>query len=297
MVGRILTGALALVAAAFPACAAPLRAQEPDSAGACVAAAADADGLVRWTCTGGGYDAAVRFSAAFPEDWEVTPPDGAELAIWATGTEGGEISLSAHDQLHAPRTRSDSLGFWMRAAGLQRGRDPELAELGAFRAAAGDAAGARRAVTLAQQADSALLAVARGRSVARGGTAVLHQFAEVRTLAGQPAGFLEETYQTGGHTWRAATYVTVVDATVFVASFAAPEEAFNGAYGSWVQAVASLELGTERGESASHPGRCPPAARTPSHARHRPTAGGEAERGGEGIRRVPPPAVPNAFRG
>ena len=240
----------ACAAALLLAAAAPLRAQETDSANACSAAAADADGLVRWTCTGTGYDAAVRFSAAFPEGWEVTPPDGAALMIWATGPEGAEVTVSAEDQLHAPRTRSDSIGFWMRATRLHLGGDPGLADVDAFQTSAGDPAGARRAVTLAQQADSALLAVARARSAARDGARVLHQFAEVRTLAGHPAGFLDETYETGGHTWRIATYVTVHDATVFVASFAAPQEEFDGAWPAWVQVVASLELGTERDDSA-----------------------------------------------
>jgi hypothetical protein len=261
MVARI-RGPLAAVApwaAALLLAGAPLHAQEEESAGTCAPAAtqadsvqAAADGLVRWACTGAGYDAAVRFALAIPAGWEVTPPDGIELLIAAQG-EGAGIFVSAQDQLHAPRTRADSLGFWMRATRLHLGREPEFADVGAFQASAGDPAGARRAVTLAQQADSALLAVALGRSVTRDGGQVLHQFSEVRTLVGHPAGFLEETYETGGHTWRIATYVTVHDATVFVASFAAPEEEFAAAYPSWVQVYASLELGTERDESAPRP--------------------------------------------
>lgn len=246
-------GAMALFAAALTAAAAPLRAQE-ESAGSCAAGTgqADADGLVHWTCTGAGYDAAARFALAVPVEWEVTPPDGIELMIGARW-EGAWIHVSARDQLHEPRTRSDSIGFWMRATRLVRGDEFGLADLDAFQSAAGDPAGARRAVTLAQQADSALLEVSRGRSVSRDGTPVLHQFAEVRTLAGHPAGFLEETYETGGSRWRAATYVTVLDATVFTATFVAPEEEFNGAWPSWVQVIASLELGTERTGSPPHP--------------------------------------------
>ncbi|HYW13084.1 MAG TPA: hypothetical protein VE871_14085 [Longimicrobium sp.] len=256
MVARILRPLAAVVpwaAALLLAGAAPLRAQE-ESAGTCAPAAEqpDADWLVRWVCTGAGYDAAVRLALAVPVGWEFMPPDGTELLIAAQG-EGAGVFVSAQDQLHAPRTRPDSMGFWMRATRLHLGAEPGLADVEAFQSLAGDPAGARRAVTLAQQADSALLAVALGRSAARDGGHVLHQFAEVRTLVGHPAGFLEETYVTGGHTWRIATYVTVHDATVFVASFAAPEEEFRAAYPSWVQVYASLKLGTERDESAPRP--------------------------------------------
>ncbi|HST62249.1 MAG TPA: hypothetical protein VLK84_26330 [Longimicrobium sp.] len=255
MVARIprLLGALALVAAALPAGAAPLRAQE-ESAGTCAPAAEqpDADLLVYWTCTGAGYDAAVRLALAFPVGWEVTPPDGIELLITAQG-EGMGAFVTAQDQLHAPRTRADSLGFWMRATRLHLGAEPGLADVEAFQSLAGDMAGARRAVTRAQQADSALLALVRGRSVTHEGTRVLHQYADVRTLARRPAGFLDETYETGGHTWRITTTVTVHDATVFIVSFAAPEEAFRSAWPSLVQVEASLRLGTERDDSAPPP--------------------------------------------
>lgn len=251
MVGRARTaGALRLGAAALlVAGAAPLRAQDADSAGACLPAAqADGGGATRWACTGAGYDAAVRFAAAFPEGWAVTPPGDAELVIGA-GRESAGISVSAQDQLHAPRTRSDSLGFWMRAARLHRGAEPEFADVSAFRAQAGDPAGARRAVTAAQQADSALLAMARDLSVGRDGTRVLRQAAEVRALAGRPAGFLDESYETGGVAWRMASYVTVHDATVFIAALAAPDDEFGAALDAWERVLASLEIGTDRDES------------------------------------------------
>lgn len=231
--------------------AAPLGAQEADSVRWCVPAAAPAPDAsaeaapVRWTCTGVEYDAAVRFAVSLPAGWEVTPPDGEALMIGA-GDESAYISVSAQDQLHAPRTRSDTLGFWMRATGLARGRDPELADLDAFRGEAVDPPGARRAVTRAQSADSALLAMARGMSVGADGTEVLRQDAEVRTLAGRPAGYLDETYAVRGVTWRVSSYVAVHDAVVFVSTFAAPEDEYDAALPRWEQVLASLEIATAR---------------------------------------------------
>lgn len=246
-----------LRAAALLLCAAaPLGAQEADSVEWCVPApapdSADGDASIRWACRGAGYDAAARFSVALPAGWEVTPPDGVALTLGAGG-EGAYVSVLAEDQLHAPVTRSDSLGFWMRATGLHLGREPEFADVGAFRAGAGDPAGARRAVTRAMSADSALLALARRLSVARDGATVLTQDAEVRALAGRPAAFLDETYASRDVRWRVTSVVTVHDAVVFSATFAAPEEDYDGVVPRWERVLASLEIGTARDEPSPSP--------------------------------------------
>lgn len=235
------------IAALVVLAAAPLHAQPADTASSCVRAPgpADAAGLVRWACAGTDYDAAVRFSVSLPAAWEVGSPRDAGLVVWAV-TSGVQISVAAEDQLHAPRTRSDTLGFWMRATRLRLGREPELVDIDTFRRATRSPAKARRAVTRAQQRDDVLLAMARGLSLAHEGQTVLESAAEVRPLAGAPAGWLSETFEQNGEVWRSASYVTVRDAVVFIATLRAPDEEFAAALPLWEHAMATLEMRTVR---------------------------------------------------
>jgi hypothetical protein len=239
------------VAAVVALATAPLHAQPAD---ACVSGpgTADSTGLARWTCTGAGFDAAVRFSVSFPADWAVVPPGDGGLRIEAVRG-GARISVAAEDQLHAPRTRSDTLGFWMRATRIGLGREPTLHEVGTFRRATQSPTKARRAVTRAQQRDTALLAMAHGLSAAHEGRRVLVSAAEVRPLAGAPAGWLSETFEEDGAAWRSISYVTVRDAVVFIATLTAPRAELDAAFPSWERAMATLEMRTDRSASATPP--------------------------------------------
>lgn len=240
-VPAVMTAAVLLLAAS------PLRAQEADTASACVPAPSPAagEGMTRWTCAGTELDAAVRFSVALPADWEVASPRDAVLQVWAL-REGVQIAVTAEDQLHEPRTRSDSLGFWMRATRLLIGREPVLAEVDGFRATARRPAKARNAVTRAQLADSALLSLARAASAAEDGQEVRIEAVELRRLGGAPAGYLAETYEVGGDVWRAESYVTVRDAVVFTATLTTMGEDHPDVRRLWRAVLASLRMRTER---------------------------------------------------
>jgi hypothetical protein len=244
------TGAGLRLAAVLVLAAAPLRAQAADSVPACIPAPAEGASVGRWDCAGTGYDAAVRFSVSLPADWSVAAPGDAGLVIRAARS-GVEISVAAEDQLHAPQTRSDTAGFWMRATRLRLGRDPTLAELEAFRRRAASPDKARRAVTAAQLRDSVLLAMAHGLSAAHEGRTTSRQAAEVRRLEGHPAGYLVETFAQDGVSRRAESYVTVRDGVIFIATLQCPEGACDDARAAWEHALASLRMRTER--SAIHP--------------------------------------------
>jgi hypothetical protein len=232
--------------AALALAAAPARAQAPDSASWCVPAAPeDSAGLARWACAGAGYDAAVRFSVSLPAGWEVASPRDGGVMIWALH-QGVQLSVAAEDPLHDPRTRMDTLGFWVRATRQWLGREPELGEVNDFERRARTPADARDAVTRAQLADAALLAMARGLSLAHDGEEVDDVRVEVRRLDGEPAGWLTETYQTAGAVWRVESYVTVRDAVVFIANLTAVEEEFDAALPVWARVLASLDMRTDR---------------------------------------------------
>lgn len=235
----------AALAAILALAAAPLHAQPADSASSCVATEAGAGGATRWACAGTGFDAAVRFSVALPDDWEVQSPGDAGLQVWAL-RDGMQIAIAAEDQLHEPRTRSDSLGFWMRATRLQLGREPGLEELDAFQRAARSVPEARRAVTLAQQGDAVLLEMARALSAANEGEEVAVEALEVRRLGGHPAGYLAETYAVRGVEWVAASYVAVHDAVVFIITLTGLPEGWDAALPAWERALPSLQMRTER---------------------------------------------------
>lgn len=229
-----------VLAAVLVLAAAPLRAQAADSVPACIPAPADGAGAVRWECAGRGYDAAVRFSVSLPSDWEIQAPGDAGLVIRASRG-GVRISVAAEDQLHAPQTRSDTAGFWMRATRLRLSRDPTLPELEAFRRRAANPDKARRAVTAAQLRDDVLRVMARGLSAANDGWT-----AEVRRLAGKPAGYLAETFEQDGVVRRAESYVTVRDAVMFIATLECPDSGCGDALAVWENVLRSLRMRTER---------------------------------------------------
>jgi hypothetical protein len=241
----MVTHARAALAAVLALAAAPLHAQPADSAQSCVRSAAEEGGMTRWRCAGTDFDAAVRFSVALPDDWEVDSPRDAGLQVWAL-RDGMQIAVAAEDQLHEPRTRSDSLGFWMRATRLRLGREPGLADVDTFQRAARTPADARRAVTLAQQRDTVLLAMVLGLSAEDEGIETSVEAVEVRRLGGHPAGYLAETYAVRGMEWIAASYVTVHDAVVFIVTLTGPPDGYDAALPVWERVLASLEMRTER---------------------------------------------------
>lgn len=232
--------------------AAPLAAQDdgpPPSP--CVVAEAD-EAMTRWACAGTGANAAVRFSADLPSHWEVAGQEGGHLVL--TASEGDiVIQLVGADPLPEPRTAEDSLGFWMRAAGMAAGRELESTdEVDDFRARSEDRVDEARAeVTRAQLDDEALREMADVLSIRHDGREPSRRDLEVREIAGEPAGYLSETWMEDGTEWTSLSYVTVRDGALFIASLATPERTYVNVIHTFDSVVASFIPGTERRPGAS----------------------------------------------
>jgi hypothetical protein len=238
-----------LSAAALLALAAPLHAQpSARRLPACIVEASASAGteLTRYGCAGAGPDAAVRFSIALPADWEAAWQDTAEIVLTATSGDNA-LWIVGSDRLPEPRTRPDTVGFWMRATELLLDRDVTAAEVEDFRDAAnGRVSGAREWLTHAQLADSTLLALVAQLSTAQDGRPVLSSETEVRMLGGEPAGYLSEVLELGGRRWRFTSYVTVRDAALFMFSFNAIEGEHDALLPLVGRVLASFDPRTER---------------------------------------------------
>jgi hypothetical protein len=242
---RILPAA-ALIALAG---AAPLHAQpSARRLPACIVEASAGVGaeLTRYGCAGAGPDAAVRFSISLPADWQAVWQDTAEIVLSATSGDNA-LWIVGSDRLPEPRTRPDTVGFWMRATELMLDREATVEDVEASRDAAnGRIAAARERITRAQLADSALLAMVAHLSAGEDGRPVLRQETEVRTLAGEPAGYLSEVLELGGRRWRFTSYVTVRDAALFIISFNAIEGEHDALLPLVERVLASFHPRTER---------------------------------------------------
>lgn len=239
--------ALAVLLAALAA--APLAAQpRARRLPTCIREASAAAGteMTRYGCAGAGVDADVRLSVSLPAGWEVAWQDTADLGVTALDGDNA-LWVVGGDQLPAPLNRADTLAFWRRATELALRRDVADADVEAFRDQAnGRAATARLMATRAQLADSALLALVQGLSLTGTNHAILHQELEVRTLAGEPAGYLSETMETGGVRWRWISYATYRDGAVFLVSLNTLERDHDALLPLLERVLASFSPRTER---------------------------------------------------
>jgi hypothetical protein len=239
------------LAAAALVAAAPLRAQ-PDARRqpTCVreASVAAGDVMTRRGCAGTDDNAAVRFSAALPNDWNVEWRDGDDLVLTATTDGGIAIRIVGTDRLPDPRSRADTLGFWMRATGMMLGREVDsVREVEEFRTVSEDRVGdAREQVTHRQLEDSVLRAMATALSARNEGREVREQSVEVREMAGEPAGYLDEVWMRDGTAWHSVSYVTVRDGALFVVSLRTPDLAYVNVIYAFDSVVASFNPRTER---------------------------------------------------
>lgn len=240
----------AAAAALLAAAAAPLQAQPspPRRLPACIIEASATAGseLTRHGCAGAGPDQAVRFSIALPTNWQIAWQDTAEMVLTAMDGDNA-IWVVGSDRLPEPRTRPDTLGFWMRATELLLDREVTAVDVEDFRDASnGRIASAREWITRAQLADSTLLGLVAHLSAAEDGRPVLRQETEVRPLAGEPAGYLAEVLETGGQQWRFTSYVTVRDGALFIISLNALESEADALLPLFERILASFDPRTER---------------------------------------------------
>ncbi|HEX6039078.1 hypothetical protein [Longimicrobium sp.] len=202
----------------------------------------------RYACAGTGANGAVRVAASLPDGWDVEWQDSGHLVLAASQGDV-VIQVAGADQLPEPRTPEDTLGFWMRATGMAAGREVQSAdEVDAFRDEAGGRIDTARALaTLAQLDDDLLRAMAQALSVEEdeGRTVTRHQL-EVRELAGEPAGYLAETWTEDGTEWSAVSYVTVRDGALFIVSLLTPEAAFSNAVPVFEGGLPAFAPRTER---------------------------------------------------
>jgi hypothetical protein len=243
---RILIAVLALAAAA------PLHAQPSGRRlPTCIVETSVTAGaeLTRHGCAGAGPDAAVRVSIALPARWTTVFHDTSDLVLTATDGDNA-VWVVGSDRLPEPRNRADTANFWMRATELllmELGRQATATDVDDFRGATGGRIdGARERVTRAQLADSALLSLVGSLSTAEDGRPVLRREAEVRVLAGEPAGYLSETMDLGGRRWRFTSYVTVRDAALFILSLNTLESEHAAMLPLFERILASFDPRTER---------------------------------------------------
>jgi len=243
--------ARAVAAAALLAIAAgvPLHAQP--SAGrlpACVIEASAAAGteLVRHGCAGAGPDAAVRFSIALPARWEIAFQDTADMVLTAMDGDNS-VWVVGNDRLPEPWNRADTLNFWMAATELLLDRDVTRMEVEDFRDSnGGRIASAREWITRSYLSEQVLLRLVDGLSITRDGRTALRRETEVRTLAGEPAGYLSEVLETGGRRWRFTSYVTVRDGALFIVSLNTLESEHAAMLPLFERMLASFNPRTER---------------------------------------------------
>lgn len=221
---------------------APVAAAAMDLDPRCVATPrAEGSVVVRHDCAGRGeLSQAVRFSVDLPAGWEFSERIERDVILMASrGT--AIITVHGGDQIPDPVTAADSADYWRMAADVLLERSPTAAEADAFRREARDAAGARRRLTQAQLADSALLRLAGHLTSARAGP-VLHQERELRTWAGGPAGYLYEVTDRDGRRVSSGGYVTVRDGVFYGMAFVIPEADFETHRARWERAAASVVI-------------------------------------------------------
>jgi hypothetical protein len=231
------------------AAAAPLHAQ-PDvtrpPACAIEASATAGTELTSYGCAGAGPDKAVRFSIALPARWEVTFQDTADMVLTATDGDNS-VWVVGSDRLPEPWNRADTANFWMAATELLLDRDATRKEVEDFRDSnGGRISSARDWITRSQLGVSALLRLVGGLSITRDGRTPLRRETEVRTLAGQRAGYLSEVLELGGQRWRFTSYLTVRDGALFIVSLNTLESEHEAMLPLFERMLASFNPRTER---------------------------------------------------
>lgn len=245
---RALSAVLLSVAGGCTQTPAPPPAPAPSATAAmdleprCVAAPRpEGSVVVRHDCAGRGeLSRAVRFSVDLPAGWEFSEHIQRDVILMASrGT--AIITLHGGDQIPDPVTAADSADYWRMAAEVLLDRAPTAAEADAFRREARDAGGARRRLTRAQLADSALLRLAGHLTSQRAGT-VLHQERELRTWAGGPAGYLYEVTDRDEGRVSSGGYVTVRDGVFYGIAFMIREADFETHRARWERTAASVVI-------------------------------------------------------
>lgn len=241
---RLLGGAALVLCAA-----APLRAQgDLRALPTCIqeASVAAAPDLVRYGCAGSGREAAVRFSVSVPGNWTVAWQDTVDLML--TAEEGDNVIwVVGGDQLPEPLNRADTAAFWVSAIQRLVGREVSTVEVEDFRDANnGRVAAARGWITGSMLADSALRSQVMGLSTVRDGRPGQVQETGVRTLAGEPAGYLDETVELAGRRWRMISYLTYRDGALFAISMNAIDGEHAALMPLWERVIASFNPRTER---------------------------------------------------
>lgn len=197
---------------------------------------------VRYDCAGQDKGSrAARFSVELPVGWEIGEHEGRDVLLMATRG-WSVLVVQAGDQLPDPVTAADSADYWGVAAELMLERAPTAAEVDAVRRQAVDAAGLRRLLTRAQQADSVLLRLAGHLTAEREGTAVVSHERALRTWAGGPAGFLYEVTDREHGRFHSMGYVTVRDGVFYGLVFTAREDEFEANRARWERAAASVVI-------------------------------------------------------
>ena len=202
--------------------------------------------MTRYGCAGTGNHAAARFSVAVPTDWHISWADSTELSL--TARDGARIiRVVAGDQLPAPVTHRDTVGFWMRAARLMPGGVQSVQQVDDFRYVnSGRIDWARRWITEVQLRDSTLLEMARELSAEHAGDTVLQIKTAVRSLAGEPAGYVTELLRDSPADVRAATYITARDGAIFFITLNVPEGDYPAVLPVFERVLASFNPRTER---------------------------------------------------
>ncbi|WP_420130435.1 hypothetical protein [Longimicrobium sp.] len=215
---------------------------------ACIAEASLTAGteLTRRGCAGTGRNEAVRVSIALPTNWQIAFHDTADMTLTAMDGDNA-VWVVGSDRLPAPVNRADTLNFWARATELLLDRDVTTNEVRDFRESnGGRVASARDWITRSQLRESSLLALVAGLSVSLDGHTVLHSEKGVRSLAGEPAGYLSESLEQGGQRWRFTSYATVRDGALFIVSLNTLESDYAAMLPLFERMLASFNPRTER---------------------------------------------------
>lgn len=232
------------------AVAAPLHAQPSvRQTSACVTEASATAGteFTRRGCAGGGINQAVRVSVALPTNWHVSLRDTAGAMELVAREGGASIAVVSGDQLPQPVNAADSAVFWRRAAEKGLRRAATIIDVEDVRdMTGGRLASARGWVTEVQLADSSLREMAREMSAEHAGDTVLRLETEVRSLAGEPAGYITEVLREGEGELRAVSYITVRDGALFIVTLNVPEPEYAAVLPLFERVLASLTPRTER---------------------------------------------------
>jgi hypothetical protein len=238
-----------LLPAAGACTAAPPPAPAPvmtvDTVGPCTVTHAAGAEQVAYDCRGSGQNRAAGFSVSIPAGWRVQVTDSLDVALVATDGDRA-IRVVGGDQLPPPVTAQDTLNFWLTANELALRREPTLRDVADFRFVLDDdPARARRWVTDELMETPRLSALAARLSAEGEGRPVIRRESEVRTLAGQPAGYLDEVV--GGESpWHTTGYMTFRDAVLYIVLMEAPGDDAAALLPLWERVAASFTPHTRR---------------------------------------------------